>query len=138
MDTLFGPIVALARNGMARGRAAAGRYSFAAVFGLLGVIAAMAAIGLGLIALWYLLLPRMGPAGTALILAGVLALLSCILLALASSVLRQKPREPAAVPDPDVSLQVATQLFKEQKGSLLLAALIAGFSAGTRPPRSGR
>ncbi|MBN1964403.1 MAG: hypothetical protein JW910_07140 [Anaerolineae bacterium] len=138
MDTLFGPIVALARNGMARGRAAAGRYSFAAVFGLLGVIAAMAAIGLGLMALWYLLLPRMGPAGTALILAGVLALLSCILLALASSVLRQKPREPATVADPEVSLQVATQLFKEQKGSLLLAALIAGFGAGTRPPRSGR
>lgn len=138
MDALFGPIVALARNGMARGRAAAGRYSFAAIFGLLGVIAAMAAVGLGLLALWYLLLPHVGAPGTALIVAGVLAFLSCILLALAYSILRREPREPAAAPDPEVSLQVVTQLFKEQKGSLLLAALIAGFGAGTRPPRSGR
>jgi hypothetical protein len=138
MDALFGSIIARARDGVARGRAAAGRYSIVAIFGALGVFAAMAAVGLGLLALWFLLLPRVGAAGAALILAGVLALLCFILLALACSILRQDPRKPAAAPDPDVSLLAVTQLFHEQKGGLLLAALIAGFGAGARRPRSGR
>jgi hypothetical protein len=138
MDALFGSILARARHEVARGRDAAGRYSIAAIFGALGVIAAMAAVGLGLMALWFLLLPRVGPAGAALILAGVLALLCFILLALACWILRQHPRKPAEAPDPDVSLLAVTRLFNEQKGGLLLAALIAGFGAGARPHRSDR
>jgi hypothetical protein len=138
MNALFESIIASARNGAARGRAAAGRYSIAAISGALGVIAAMAAVGLGLLALWFLLLPRVGPAGTALILAGVLAALCLILLALAWSALRQDPRKPAAAPAPDVPLLAASQIFNEQKGGLLLAALIAGFGVGARPRRGGR
>lgn len=138
MDALFESIIARARDGMARGRAATGRYSIAAISGALGVIAAMAAVGLGLLALWFLLMPRMGPAGAALILAGVLAVLCLILLALAWSILRQERRKPAAARNPNVSLLEVTQLFNEQKGGLMLAALIAGFGAGARPRRSGR
>lgn len=138
MEALFGSIIACAQDGVARGRAAAGRYSIAAILGALGVIAAMAAVGLGLLALWFLLLPRVGAAGAALILAGVLTLLCSILLFLACSILRQNPRKPAAAADPDVSRLAATKLFNEQKGGLLLAALIAGFDAGAKPPRSGR
>ena len=100
------------------------------------MIAAMAAVGLGLLALWFFLLPRVGAAGAALILAGDLTLLCFTLLTLASLILRQDPREPAAAPAPDVSLLAVTQLFNEQKRGLLLAALIAGFSAGAGPPRS--
>lgn len=138
MGALFESIVACALDGAACGRAAAGRYSFAVISGALGVIAAMAAVGLGLLALWFLLLPRVGPAGAALMLAAVLAVLCLILLALAGSALRQKRRKPKAEQDPDGSLQAMTQLFHQQKGGLLLAALIAGFDAGARPRRSGR
>jgi hypothetical protein len=138
MDALFESIIACARNCAAHGRAVAGRYSIAAISGVLGVIAAMAAVGLGLLALWFFLLPRVGPAGAALILAAVLAVLCLILLGVAWSVLRQKRRKPEAAQTPDVSLLAVAQLFNEQKGSLLLAALIAGFDAGARRPCSGR
>lgn len=138
MDAIFASIIARARNSVVRGRAAAGRYSIAAILGALGVIAAMAAVGLGLLALWFLLLPRVGPAGAALILAGVLAVLCLILLVLAWSILRQDRREPAAAQDPDVPLLAVTQLFHEQKGGLLLAALIAGLGAGAGSRRSNR
>lgn len=138
MDVLIGSIMARARNHVARGRAAAGRYSLAAISGALGVIAAMAAVGLGLLALWFLLLPRVGSAGAALILAGVLAALCLILLVLAWSILRQDRRKPAAAQSPDVPLLAASQLFDAQGGGLLLAALIAGFSAGAGPRRSNR
>jgi len=136
MDALFGSIIAHVRDGVARAGAVAGRYSISATFGALGVIAAMASVGLGLLALWFLLLPRVGAPGAALILAGFLALLCFILLALARSILRQHPRKLAATPEPDVSLLAVTQLINEQRGGLLLAALIAGFGAGAKPRRS--
>jgi hypothetical protein len=138
MDAFLGPIIARARDSVARGRAAAGRYSIGAIFGALAVVAAMAAVGLGLLALWFLLVPRVGPAGAALILAGVLAVLCLILLALAWSILRRDQRKPAAAQDPGVSLLAVTQLFHEQKGGMLLAALIAGLGAGAGPCRSNR
>lgn len=136
MDALFGPIIARARDSVARGRAAAGRYSIGVMFGALAVIAAMAAVGLGLLALWFLLAPRVGPVGAALVLAGVLAVLSLILLALACSILRRDRRKPAAAQDPDVSLLAVTQLFNERKGGVLLAALIAGLATGAGPRRT--
>lgn len=136
MEALFELIIACARGGAARGRAAAGRHSIAAISGALGVIAAV--VGLGLLALWSLLLPRAGPAGAALVLAGVLAVLCLIPLAQAWSVLRQGRGKRAAAQDPDVSLLAVIRLFNEQKGGLLLAALIAGFGVGARTRRSGR
>src|SRR3546814_4140313 len=135
MEALFRSLLRRARDGAARGRAAAGRYALGAISGGLAMIAAMAAVGLGLLSLWFLLVPLLGTAGAALILAGILGVLCLVLLALACSILRHGRRKPITARDPDVALSV-TYLFHENKGALLLAALAAGFGAGSGPGRS--
>lgn len=131
MDILLGSLVALARTGMARGSAAAGRFSIVALCGVVAGVAAMAAVGFSLSALWIVVLPRVGPAMAALVLAGVLAVLCLIMLALACAVGRPTQRKPGIAPDAEASLLAAAQLFKEHKGAMLLAALVAGLGAGS-------
>ena len=132
MDALLGPLVALARAGMARGGAAAGRISMAALCGMLAGVAAMAAVGFSLSALWIVVLPRVGPAGAALVLAGVLAVLCVVLLALACVIVRRGRQEHRHEADAEASLLAVAQLFREHKGAMVLAALVAGLGAGAR------
>lgn len=54
----------------------------AALCGMLAGLAAMAASGFSLVALWIFVVPHAGPAGAALVVAGVLAVLCLVLLAL--------------------------------------------------------
>jgi hypothetical protein len=130
MDALLGPLVILARAGLARGGAVAGRISIAALCGVLGGIAAIAAVGFSLSALWIVALPRVGPAGAALVLAGVLAVLCLVLLSLACAIARRGRQKPRFEPNAEASLLAAAQLFNEHKGAMLLAALVAGLGAG--------
>lgn len=130
MNGAIEPLLALARACMARGGARVGQVSLAALCGALAGVAAMAAVGCSLVALWTVVVPRLGPAGAALILAGTLALLCLALLALAFALARRGQRGPGLEANAEASLQAAAQLFKEHKGALLLAALVAGLSAG--------
>ena len=123
MDILLRPLIARARAGMAR-------ISMAALCGALAGVAAMASLGCGLAALWIVVLPHAGPAGTALVLAGVLAVLFLILSALAWSLVRRDWRRSSVEPGAEASLLAATQLFRAHKGTMLLAALVAGLNAG--------
>jgi hypothetical protein len=130
MNAAIEPLLALARAGMARGGASAGQVSLAALCGALAGLAAMAAVGCSLVALWTVVLPHLGAAGAALLLAGALAVLCLGLLALAFALARRGRRGPNLEANAEASLRAAAQLFKEHKGAMLLAALVAGLSAG--------
>lgn len=130
MDALLRPLVALGRDGLARGRAAARRYSMAGLCGALAVIAAIGAVGLSLAALWTFLLPRVGSAGALLILAAVLAVLCLALLVAARAIVRATARVADAEPAVRDPLLAVADLFNDHKGSVFLAALAAGMCAG--------
>ena len=130
MDSLLGPLVALGRVGLARGSAAAGRVSIAALCGVLAGFAAMAAVGFSLSALWIVVLPRVGPAGAALVLAGVLAVLCLVLLALACVIVRHGRQKSRTEADSEAYWLAVAKLFKTHKGAMVLAALVAGLGAG--------
>lgn len=132
MDSLLGPLVAFGRVGLARGSAAAGRVSIAALCGVLAGFAAMAAVGFSLSALWIVVLPRVGAAGAALVLAAVLAVLCVVLLALGYVIVRRGRQKPRTEADAEASLLAVAELFKEHKGAMVLAALVAGLGAGAR------
>lgn len=130
MNSLLGPLVALGQVGLARGSAAAGRVSIAALCGVLAGFAAMAAVGFSLSALWIVVLPRVGAAGAALVLAAILAILCLVLLALAYVIVRRGRQKPRTEADAEASLLAVAQLFKAHKGAMVLTALIAGMSVG--------
>jgi len=127
---MLGPLLALGRVSLARGSAAAGRISIAALCGVLAGFAAMAAAGFSLSALWIVVLPRVGPAGAALVLAAILAVLCAALLALGYVIVRRGRRKSRTEVDTEASWLAVVQLFKAHKGAMVLAALVAGLSAG--------
>lgn len=133
MDSFLRPLVALGQVGLARGGAAAARFSIAALCGVLAGFAAMAAVGFSLSALWIVVLPRVGPAGAALVLAAVLTFLCVVLLALACVVVRRGRQKSRAGTDAEASRLAVTQMFTEHKGAMLMAALVAGLQAGAGP-----
>jgi hypothetical protein len=95
---------------------------------------ATAAVGCAVTALWLFVLPEVGPIGAPLIAAAALLLLCLSLLAIARSVLRQRPAPPPAtavrgVALPALLIAEASRLMEENKGAALLAALLAGATA---------
>lgn len=138
MDTLmraavlaFGEIVA------ARGIGSASRRMTAAAWcAILATAFATASAGCGIAALWVLVLPKAGPVGAPLIAAAALLLLCLALLATIRFILRRRPAPvpAAAVPDaavPALLIAEASRLLDENKGAALLAALLAGATAGS-------
>lgn len=93
-------------------------------FGVLGCLLA---------ALWIAVLPHVGPAGAPLVVAGALALIGVVTIA----VLRQRdPIPPVVAPRQDdiaTLIDAASALTRADKVPALLAALLAGFAAGARP-----
>ena len=128
---MLGPLVALARAAMARDNPTAARISVAALAGVLAGVAAMASVGCSLAALWFIAAPYLGPAWTALALGGVLAALCLALLALAFAMVRRDRRPPRIEADAEATAAAAARLFKEHKGTMLMAALVAGLGAGS-------
>ena len=114
---------------------AALRMTAAAWCGALATAFAAAAVGCAITALWVFVLPEVGPVGAPLIAAAALLLLCVPLFVIARSLLRRRsPRLPAtAVPDvalPALLMTQASRLLEENKGAALLAALLAGVTAG--------
>ena len=130
IEALLGPLAAVGRAALARGGAAAGVYALAALFAVLAAIAAMAAAGFGLAALWFAVLPHVGLAGAALILAGVLVA-ACLGLALLARGVVRRHRRQAGPGLEEEAVAAATQAFNDNKAAMLLAALVAGMNAGT-------
>ena len=90
-----------------------------------------AAAGLGclLTAVWLFLLPYVGAAGAALAVGGLLLLASFCLLAAARPARSPPPPPPVDILPELLRAEVAV-LLKDQKGPVLLAALLAGMTAG--------
>jgi hypothetical protein len=138
MDALMrGAATALAETVSAGAVSVAARRMTAAAWCVALATAFVAAsVGCAVTALWIFVLPEVGPVGAPLIAAAALLLLCLPLLAMARSVLqRRSPPIPAtAVPGaamPVLLIAEASRLLEENKGAALLAALLAGATAGS-------
>lgn len=109
---------------------------------IVAVLCSVLAIWLGLAgfacaaaAVWIFAQPSVGSLGAALVTAAVL-LVACLTLAVTAwAVLCSKPRAVAAQAppiSPDQLLAQGLQLFKEHKGAVLIAALLAGMVSETK------
>ena len=137
MDVLIkGAATAFAETVSAGGIGSVARRMTAAAWcGALATVFAAASVGCAVTALWVFVLPEVGPVGAPLIAAAALLLLCVPLLVIARSLLRRRsPRLPAiAVPDvalPTLLMTQASRLLEQNKGAALLAALLAGATAG--------
>jgi len=70
-----------------------------------------------------------GAAGAPLVAAGGLLVFCVVLMAVAHGILRYH-RAPSSTAAPGLQLGEAIRLFSENKGTVLLAALVAGLVAG--------
>ena len=115
---------------------AARRMTAAAWCAAVATALATASIGCAATALWVFVLPEVGPVGAPLIVAAALMLLCLPLLAIARNVFRRRPPpSPApALPGaavPALLIAEAARLLDQNKSAALLAALLAGASAGS-------
>ena len=111
-------------------RGIAGRAVAASLCAALAAIFAAAAIACSIAGVWIFALPYVGPAGAPLVVTGLL-LVICLVLSAASWRVwspKQEPPRPAMVPQ--LSIADAAVLFKNHKGAMLVAALLAGLIVG--------
>lgn len=130
MDALIKlAVMALARTGAADMAESARRTAATTLLAIVSGVLATASLGCAIAALWIFADSRIGPSGAALATAGCLLVLCLAVLGLLQLVLRRH-RRPPAVGSPELLLAEATRLFKDHKGTLLVAALVAGLLAG--------
>jgi hypothetical protein len=104
--------------------------------GVLAAALAAASVGCAVTALWVFVLPEVGAVGPPMIAAAALLLFCLSLLAIARSILRRRPPLPPAPALPDAAVPAlliaeASRLLDQNKGAALLAALLAGATAGS-------
>jgi hypothetical protein len=128
MSTLIRLALAAAGDGP-RVRRTTARFACAALTRVVAGGCAVAALACGLAALWICVLPHVGAAGAAAIVAGVLLALCLALLALVRYGLKPRPTPPVGA-GVLLLLAEAARLVRDNKGPTLLAALVAGFVAG--------
>jgi hypothetical protein len=118
-------LAALSRAGAPRVAVAARRAGVVVAAGVLAGVLLLASLGCALAALWIKAVPRLGPAGAALVVAVCLLVLG---LAALSVVLRRplRARAPAQAPTP-IPLDA---LMRDNKTALLTAAVVAGLCVG--------
>jgi hypothetical protein len=128
-------IAALVRQGIAgRAQAAVGRITLPLICGLVALQFTLVAIGLLAVAFWNLLLPEIGPVWTPVAVAGAFLALAGI----AASIImvhRQKRRDEQrrssnvdALIEP--MLAEARRFTRDNQGTSLVAAIVAGIAAG--------
>jgi hypothetical protein len=111
-----------------------GRAAFLVGAAVLAACCAVGAVGCGLAALWIFAARRVGAVGAPLIVAALLAAIGIVLVASMRTRGRTR-REPQAM-DIDHAAVIAelVELVREHKFSTVLAAFLAGLTAGTRRP----
>ena len=123
--------MALAQSRSAQSRSAVGRISTTAIYAVGTGVAAVATFICLMAALWIYSRPYVGSAGAALIVAAaIVALWGLLFLFTRNAPLEQDPVESLLNGIPDSLLKEAQDLFEQNKGSVLLAALVAGLMAG--------
>jgi hypothetical protein len=133
LGNLITMAAALTEDRLARhGREAAGKVAVVAAAAFVASMSAMSAIGCTLWALWVYALPHVGPVGAPLIVAAALFAICIAAMAAARQSLRPRRRAMRAQSLSGASLVRETSaLFKDQKMTLLLSALLAGVVAGS-------
>ena len=109
---------------------ATSRIAAAAACASLAAVSAIAAGGCAVAALWLFAIPYVGAAGAPLVAAGGLLVFCVVLMAVARGIVRYNRRAPSSTAAPGLQLGEAIRLFSENKGTVLLAALVAGLVAG--------
>jgi hypothetical protein len=107
-----------------------GRMTAAALCASLAAASAIAAGGCAAVALWLFAIPYVGPVAAPLVAAGGLLVLCVVLMVVARGILHYRRRASGPTIAPGLLLGDALRLFNENKGTMLLAALVAGLAAG--------
>ena len=107
-----------------------GRMTAAALCASLAAVSVIAAGGCAAAALWLFAIPYVGAAGAPLVAAAGLLVFCVALMTVARGVLRYRRRAPSSTAAPGLPLGEVLRLFSENKGTVLLAALVAGLVAG--------
>jgi hypothetical protein len=107
-----------------------GRMTAAALCASLAAVSAIAAGGCAAVALWLWAIPHVGPVGAPLVAAGGLLVFCAVLMIVARGIVQRRRRAAAAMPASGLRLDELLRLFNENKGTVLLAALVAGLAAG--------
>jgi hypothetical protein len=107
-----------------------GRMTAAALCASLAAVSAIAAGGCAAVALWLWAIPHVGPVGAPLVAAGGLLVFCAVLMIVAREIVHRRRRAAGSVPASGLRLDEAVRLFNENKGTVLLAALVAGLVAG--------
>ena len=113
----------------------AARVAYGTVFAMAAAGCAIAAIACGLTAVWIYAVPRVGPAGAPLIVAGILILVCIGVLLVMRYVLgrptvTQRPAVAVGAMTPAVLHGEARRILKQYKGTAVVAAVLAGVVAG--------
>ena len=117
---------------------AAGRLAIPILCGMVGMLFAIAAIGCLAAALWLLVLPSVGPVWAPIICAGAflavggIVVLSGLMISRRMKARSRPPLSSLGDAIPDGLLGDIGDMLKRNQGSLLAAALVAGFIAATR------
>jgi hypothetical protein len=120
----------LATGGVNQLRETITRLVVVVVCATLAAVMMLGALGCLAAALWIYTLPSLGPVGAPLIVAAAFLIVTLILVAVACRIRRPGRRKAAAAPAAAASLapEIA-RLLKEHKGTVLLAAALAGMAA---------
>jgi hypothetical protein len=115
------------------GRRRAGGGVLAVVLTIVAAITAMAAVIFALVALWAFTLPIVGRAGAALIMAGVMLVVSIVALVahhfMGHSKSGRRDASHGASKDIEALLASTESFVKQHKSTLLVAAFVAGLLA---------
>jgi hypothetical protein len=127
---IISAVLAGARTGAADMAASARRSAIISLIAIVAAVLAAASIGCGLAALWIFSVPRLGPSGAALGAAGCLLVVCLAVLGLGLFILKRHRRPRPSVALPESLLAEAARIFVNDKGTMLVAALVAGLVAG--------
>lgn len=123
---------------IAEGRAAeavqraVGRAAYIGAAAMLAVFCALGAVGCALAALWIFAAHRVGPVGAPLIVAALLAAIGLGVVAAMRRRGRPRGAAPAAHIDHAAVVAELAELVRDHKVSTVLAAFLAGLTAGGR------
>jgi hypothetical protein len=107
-----------------------GRMTAAALCASLAAVSAISAGGCAAAALWLFAIPYVGAAGAPLVAAGGLLVFCVGLMTVARGILHYRRRARRSTAPPGLRLEDALHFFSENKGTMLLAALVAGLAVG--------
>ena len=127
MNTIVSSVAHLLVNSSAAVLAVpARRVAIKTTAGILTSVFLLAAVGCAAAALWISAIPQLGHAGAAAAVSGLFVLLSVLVIAIAAWLLRGTKPSRVLPPSQTLPLVEASQLFRYNKGAVIVGAIVAG------------